>query len=182
MNQDLAEILFTEEQIAKRVEELAKEITAFYEGQGVKEIVVIGILRGSFVFMADLVRKIPLKQVIDFMAISSYGSGTISSGTVRVLRDVAENIAGKHVLIVEDIIDTGITLNSLREILWSKNPESLCLCTFLNKPSRRQIDAHIDFCGYDVPDAFLVGYGLDYDGLYRELPVVAVLAPHVYNK
>lgn len=182
MNQDLMEILFTEEQIAKKVEELATEITEFYQSQGVEEIVAIGILRGSFVFMADLVRKIHLKQVIDFMAISSYGSGTVSSGTVRILKDVAENIAGKHVLLIEDIIDTGITLGSLREILWSKNPKSLRLCTFLNKPARRQVDAHIDFCGYEVPDAFLVGYGLDYDGLYRELPVVAVLAPHVYNK
>ncbi|MEG1501150.1 MAG: hypoxanthine phosphoribosyltransferase [Clostridiales bacterium] len=182
MTDDLAEILFTEEDIKNRVEEMAVEISAYYKNIEAGEVVVIGILRGAVIFMSDLIRKMDIPLILDFMSISSYGKGTQSSGNVRIIKDIVEDISDKHVLIIEDIVDSGLTLDKLKKLLYSKNPKSVQLCTFMSKPSRRQVDVEIDYCGYEIPDEYVVGYGLDYAGLYRELPYVAILAPKVYMK
>lgn len=180
MNKDFAKIVFTEEQIQKRVDELAGEIQAHYTALQAEELVVIGILRGSVIFMSDLIRKLDIPLLIDFMCISSYGRGTKSSGTVQIVKDTTLDLTDKHVLIVEDIVDSGLTYQSLTRVMWSKNPKSVGLCSFLSKPSRRQVEVKIDFCGFEVPDEFLVGYGLDYAHYYRELPFIAVLKPELY--
>lgn len=183
MKEKFSRILISEEEIAKRVAELAEEISRFYKNLAAEEIVVICILRGAVIFMSDLVRQITdIPLVLDFMAISSYGSSTKSNGTVRIIKDASEDLSGRHVLIVEDIIDSGYTLESLKKVLKSKNCKSVHLCTFCNKPSRRKVDVEIDFCGFEVPDEFIVGYGLDYSGLYRELPHVAIIAPSLYGR
>ena len=179
MRKDLAGILVTEEQIATRVKELGEMISKDYEG---KDLVVICVLRGSFIFMADLVREIKIPLSTDFISVSSYGSGTSSSGVVRFLKDLDEIITDRHVLIVEDIIDTGITLKYLMENLQTRKPASIKICTLLSKPERRKVEIDVAYNGFTIPDQFAVGYGLDYSEKYRNLPFVGVLDPNVYEK
>jgi hypoxanthine phosphoribosyltransferase len=178
MMNDIKEILIEKEQLAERVRELGEEISADYAG---KEILMIGVLRGAVIFMADLARAISLPVSLDFMAVSSYGASTSSSGVVRILKDLDEELAGRHVLIVEDIIDSGLTLNYLVENLRSRHPASVKLCTLLNKPSRRKAPVHVDYNGFTIPDYFVVGYGLDYAEKYRNLPFIGVLKPETYG-
>ena len=163
--------------LAKRIKEMGEEISKDYAG---KEIIVIGILKGSVVFVADLVREITLPVSFDFMAVSSYGARTTTTGTVRILKDLDYDIEGKHVLIVEDIIDSGVTLSYLIEHLAGRKPASLKLCTLLSKPERRKVEVAVDYTGFTVPDAFLVGFGLDYAEKYRNLPFIGILKEEVY--
>lgn len=175
---DLQEVLIDEQALQQRVKELGEEITRDYAG---KEILMVGVLRGAVMFMADLCRAIKLPVGIDFMAISSYGQSTTSSGIVKVIKDLDEELKGKHVLVVEDIIDSGLTLKYLLENLKSRQPASLKVCALLNKPERRKVDVHFDYIGFSVPDAFLVGYGLDYAEKYRNLPCIGILKPEIYE-
>ena len=170
--EQVGKILIDEETIMKRVAEMGAEITKDYQG---KELVVIGILRGGVIFMSDLVKQIKLPLFMDFMAVSSYGMSTKSSGVVRILKDLNEDIEGKDVLIVEDIVDTGLTLHYLVDYIKSRKPKSVKVCCFLDKPSRRKIDVEVDYVGFQIPDKFVVGYGLDYAQKYRNLPYVSVL-------
>ncbi len=178
MLNDVERVLLSEEQLAARISEMGAEITADYQG---KEILMIGVLRGAVIFMADLARAIKVPVAIDFMAVSSYGVGTNSSGVVRILKDLDEDVVGKHILVVEDIIDSGLTLNYLVENLKSRKPASIQICTLLNKPDRRKVDVKIAYNGFTVPDFFVVGYGLDYAEKYRNLPFIGVLKPEVYS-
>lgn len=178
---ELEKIILPQQIIKERVQELAGQITEYYRMRKVADPVVIGILRGAIVFMSDLIRQMPLKLTIDVMAISSYGNSTSSSGAVHILKDISEAIDGKHVLVVEDIVDTGLTLRSLLDILWARKPLSLTVCSLLNKPSRRQVVVGVDFCGFDIADEFVVGYGLDYAGNYRHLPYIGVLKQEIYT-
>jgi hypoxanthine phosphoribosyltransferase len=176
---DIGEILLTEEQIAAKVAELGTRIGADY---GDRRITLVSVLKGSLPFMADLMRAIPSPLRIDLMEVSSYGgSSTESSGLVRILKDLSATIAGEDVLIVEDIIDTGLTLNYLVRYLRGKNPASLRICTLLDKPARRLVDIPVDYIGFTIPDQFVVGYGLDYGEYYRNLRFVGVLKPEVYT-
>ena len=177
MLNDVESVLLSAEELAKRVAEIGAEITADYAG---KEILMIGVLRGAVLFMADLARAIKVPVAIDFMAVSSYGAGTSSSGVVRILKDLDEDVAGKHILVVEDIIDSGLTLSYLLGNLESRKPASIKLCTLLNKPERRKVKVDIDYNGFDVPDYFVIGYGLDYREKYRNLPFIGILKPEVY--
>lgn len=179
MQNDMEEILFTEEAIAGCVRRLAEEINRDYAG---KEPLVVGILQGSFVFMADLVRQIKLPIRVEFMSVSSYGAGTESSGTLNVRLDLAEDIAGRDVILVEDILDSGNTLSRLLPALQARGPASIKLCVLLDKPDRRVTQVPVDYLGYSIPDAFVVGYGLDYDQKYRNLPYIGILKPAVYTK
>jgi hypoxanthine phosphoribosyltransferase len=177
---DIGEILLTEEQIAAKVAELGARIGADY---GDRRITLVSVLKGSLPFMADLMRAIPSPLRIDLMEVSSYGgTSTESSGLVRILKDLSATIAGEDVLIVEDIIDTGLTLNYLIRYLRGKNPASLRICTLLDKPARRLVDIPVDYIGFTIPDQFVVGYGLDYGELYRNLRYVGVLKPEVYTE
>ena len=171
--QGLKTILFSHEEIAEIVTRLGKEITEHYQGSD-KELIVVGLLRGSFVFMADLVREIKLPMVTDFMTISSYGDATESSGDVKVVMDLDESIRDRDVLLVEDIIDTGNTFSKVVRMLQSRNPATLKICTLLNKPSRRKVEVDIDFCGVDIPDEFVCGYGLDYAQKFRNVPYIGI--------
>jgi hypoxanthine phosphoribosyltransferase len=175
-NHEITKILVTEEEVKKTVERLGAEITSHY-GQLERELIVIGLLRGSFIFMADLVRQINIPLVVDFMTLSSYGDGTISSGDVKVVMDLDSSIEDRDVLLVEDIVDTGRTFSKVVRMMQNRNPRSLKICTFLNKPEARVADIEIDFCGVDIPNEFAVGYGLDYAQGYRHLPYVGVLNP-----
>lgn len=179
MVNDIEKVLLSEDAIRRRILELGEQITADYAG---KEILMIGVLRGAVVFMADLARAVNVPVSIDFMAVSSYGSGTQSSGVVRIIKDLDEDITGQEVLVVEDIVDTGLTLTYLFENLKSRNPASIRLCTLLNKPDRRKIAVEIDYNGFTIPDQFVVGYGLDYGERYRNLPFIGILKPAVYTK
>lgn len=179
MNDDLKEVLLTEEQIHEIVEGLGKKITEDYRG---KNLVLVSVLKGSVVFMADLMRAIDLPCSIDFMVVSSYGAGTESSGVVKIIKDLDADLRGVDLLIVEDILDTGRTLSSLIKILKMRNPNSVKICTFLDKPERRLADISADYVGACVPDEFVVGYGLDYDEIYRNIPYLGVLKPEVYSK
>ena len=172
------ELLLTKERIAARVKELGRQITADYQG---KDLVTICILKGAVVFFVDLVREINLPMSMDFMAISSYGSATKSSGVVRILKDLDHSITGKDVLVIEDIVDSGITLSFLRDNLKSRGAASLRIATLLDKPEQRKVPLHVDYCGFIIPDAFVVGYGLDYDERYRNLPDIGILDPSVYS-
>lgn len=178
MEQDMQQILFTQAQVAGRIREMAREITRDYAG---KAPLVVGILRGSFIFMADLVRQVELPLHLDFMSASSYGAGTVSSGQVDIRLDLQEDIAGRDVLLVEDILDTGNTLSKLVAELQARGPASLKLCVLLDKPDRRTKPIQADYVGFTIPDAFVVGYGLDYDEKYRNLPYVGILKPSVYG-
>ncbi|HET8784215.1 MAG TPA: hypoxanthine phosphoribosyltransferase [Candidatus Limnocylindrales bacterium] len=176
---DVAEVLLTEEQIARRVAELGAAITADYQGG---PLTLVSVLKGSLPFMADLMRAIDLPLRIDLMEVSSYGGSTTeSSGLVRILKDLSASIADEDVLIVEDIIDTGLTLNYLIRYLRGKNPKSLRICTLLDKPARRLVEIPVDYIGFEIPDQFVIGYGLDYGEVYRNLRFVGVLKPEVYG-
>ena len=175
---DLVEILFTEEQIQDRLAELAAEVEKDYAGQ---DLLLVGVLRGAVMVMADLARHFGRHVEMDWMAVSSYGSGTKSSGVVRILKDLDTDISGRHVLIVEDIIDTGLTLSWLVSNLTSRRPASVEICTLLRKPEALQMSVEVKYVGYDIPNEFVVGYGLDYDGRYRNLTSVGTLSPHVYS-
>ena len=163
------DVMISEEEIAKKVEELAKQIEKDYEGE---QLLVVGILKGASVFVSDLIRKINLDVNIDFMSVSSYGNGTESSGTVRILKDLDVDIAGKNVLIVEDIIDSGLTLSNLVKEFVIRNPKSLKLCTLLDKPERRTSNIPVDYVGFVIEDKFIVGYGIDWAEKYRNLPYI----------
>lgn len=175
-DQKITKILVSEEEVRERVVRLGLDITAYYQGIE-KELMVVGLLRGSFIFMADLVRHIKIPLIIDFMTVSSYGDGTTSSGDVKVVMDLDSSIEGRDVLLVEDIVDTGRTFSKVIRMMRNRNPRSLKTCTFLNKPGARLVDIQIDFCGVDIPNEFAVGYGLDYAQGYRNLPYVGVLKP-----
>jgi hypoxanthine phosphoribosyltransferase len=176
---DIGEVLLTEEQIAARVAELGRKISADYAG---KSLTLVSVLKGSLPFMADLMRQISLPLRIDLMEVSSYGgTATESSGLVRIIKDLSASISGEDVLLVEDIIDTGLTLNYLVRYLRGKNPSSLKICTLLDKPARRLVEIPVDYQGFEIPDQFVVGYGLDYSERYRNLRFVGVLRPEVYS-
>ncbi len=168
----LTGVMFSQEEIEAKVIELAKQIEKDYKGQ---DLLLVGILKGASVFVADLMRKIDLNVNIDFMSVSSYGSGTVSSGTVKILKDLDVDIKDKNVLIVEDIIDSGITLRNLYDTLMTREPKSLKLCTLLNKPARKKVDVDVDYVGFVIEDKFIVGYGIDYDEKYRNLPYIAIV-------
>jgi hypoxanthine phosphoribosyltransferase len=175
---DVQEVLLTEDQIQARVSELGAQLNADYAGL---EPVLISVLKGSIVFLADLVRGMELPLSIDIMEVSSYGAATETSGQVRILKDLSNPIEGRHVIVVEDIIDTGLTLNYLLRYLREKGPASLRICCLLDKPARRLTEIPIDYVGFTIPDRFVVGYGLDYGERYRNLPYVGVLRPSVYG-
>ena len=177
MDKGIERTLVTQSEVEAVVQRLGREITAYYEEQEELDLIVIGLLRGSFVFMADLVRQIKLPLVVDFMTVSSYGDGTVSTGDVKVVMDLDESIENKDILMVEDIIDTGNTFNKVLGLIRHRKPRSLRICTFLSKPSRRRVDVPIDFCGLEIPDEFVCGYGLDFSQRYRNLPYVGVLSP-----
>ena len=178
MNNDIAKVLISEEQLQAKVAELGAQISRDYEG---KDLLLVSILKGSVVFMADLMRAITEPCSIDFMVVSSYGgANTTSTGLVKIVKDLDQDLSGKDVLIVEDILDTGVTLSNLVPMLKMRNPNSVKICTILDKPSRRKADIQPDYEGFQVPDEFVVGYGLDYDEKYRNLPYVGVLKPEIY--
>ncbi len=178
MEQDILKVLISEQELKAKVAELGKRISEDYRG---KNLLMISILKGSVVFMADLMRAIDIHARIDFMSVSSYGAGTKTSGVVKIVKDLDIPLAGYDLLIVEDILDSGLTLAYISELLHSRNPKSIRICTLLDKPERRKADVHADYFGFEVPDEFVVGYGLDYDEKYRNLPYVGVLKPEVYN-
>ena len=178
MLNDIQEVLYSEETIAAMVKRVGAEISRDYAD---KNLLLVSVLKGSVVFMADLMRAIEVPARIDFMSVSSYGSGTKTSGVVKIIKDLDINLKGYDIVIVEDILDTGITLSKLVPVLKMRNPESVKICTILSKPSRRKADIEPDYCGFEVPDEFVVGYGLDYDEKYRNLPYVGVLKPEVYS-
>lgn len=179
MNYSEVEVLISAEELETRVQELGRQISQDFAGE---KIIAVGILKGAFIFMADLVRNINLPVEIEFMAVSSYGKSAASSGEVRILKDLDCSIEGKNIIIIEDIIDTGLTLKYIREILLKRQPRNLKMCCMLDKPSRRQAEIDIDYIGYSIPDHFVVGYGLDYSGRYRSLPYIGVLHPSVYKQ
>lgn len=172
-------VLFPEQEVREQIRKIGRLVTEDYQGQ---ELLVVGILKGAFIFMADLIREINLSVRIDFMEVSSYGKSTVSSGEVRILKDLGEAVEGKNVLVVEDIIDTGLTLSYICEVLAARNPSSLKLCCLLDKPSRRQVKTiQPDYVGFTIDDHFVVGWGLDYAQQYRNLPVIGILDQSVYT-
>ena len=177
MKDDIEKIYFSKEDLANKVAELGRKISEDYAGQ---EIFAVGILKGAVVFFSDLVRAIDVPVQLDFMIASSYGASTESSGTVKILKDLDYDIEGKHVIIIEDIIDSGLTMNYLMKYFRERKPASVKLCALLSKPSRRKADVQIDYCGAEVPDEFLVGYGLDYAEKYRNLPCIGILKREIY--
>ncbi len=179
MNQDIEKILFTEQQISEICDEMAERINSDYKG---KKVVAVCVLKGSIMFFSDLFRRLTVDCSLDFMAASSYGSGTISGGTVKITKDITSDIAGKDVIIVEDILDTGNTLSYIKKYLESYSPASVRICTLLDKPERRTVEVKADYTGKVVGDQFIVGYGLDYDEKYRNLPYIGVLKPEIYIK
>ncbi|MDR1620733.1 MAG: hypoxanthine phosphoribosyltransferase [Clostridiales bacterium] len=179
MHDDIAEVLLGEEAIQARVKVLGEEISKAYTG---RDLVIICILKGAVMFFADLARNIATPCEMDFMGISSYGGQMKTSGIVRISKDLDRSIFNKDVLIIEDIMDSGLTLNHLKQLLQSRNPRSLRIACLLDKPERRECDITPDYCGFIIPDRFVVGYGLDYDGQYRNLPYVGVLKPDVYEE
>jgi len=178
MNSDILKILINQNEIKEKVKELGEKITNDYKD---KNLMVVGILKGCVVFLSDLIREINLPLTMDFMVVSSYGSSTKSSGVVRIVKDLEKDIAGKDILIVEDIVDTGLTLNYLVDYLKSRNASSVKICTLLEKPDRRKAEVDLEYVGFHIPDEFVVGYGLDYAETYRNLPFVCILKPEVYS-
>ncbi len=178
MEKDIQEVLYSEAQIQKMVDRVGAEITRDYAG---KNLLLVSVLKGSVAFMADLMRAIRIPARIDFMAVSSYGSGTKTSGVVKIIKDLDINLAGYDIVIVEDILDSGKTLRYLIDLLRSRNPASVEICTLFDKPERREVDVYAKYKGCEIPDAFIVGYGLDYDEKYRNLPYVGILKPEVYG-
>lgn len=179
MIKDIKKVLLTEEQILDRVKELGKDVSKDYQG---KNLLVVGILKGSVIFASELIKNVTIPCEIDFMAVSSYGSSTETSGVVRILKDLDHGIEGKDIIIVEDIIDSGVTLDYLLKYLKARKASSIEIVTLLTKPSRRKVDIDVKYCGFEVPDEFLVGYGLDYAEKYRNLPYVGILKEEVYKK
>lgn len=179
MRNDIESVLFSEERLAEIVQTMGKRISEDYKD---KNLLMVSVLKGSVVFMADLMRAITIPCSIDFMSVSSYGSGTKTSGVVKITKDLDINLAGYDVLVVEDILDSGLTLSYILELLQSRGPKSIRLCTLFDKPDRRTANIKADYAGTVVPDEFIVGYGLDYDEKYRNLPFVGILKPDVYSK
>lgn len=179
MNQDIEKILVTEDELRAIARKLGEQITKDYAG---KKLLVVGVLKGSIYFLTDLSRYIDLPCQLDFIQASSYGAGTESSGTITITKDIAQDLSGFDVLLVEDILDTGKTLKHICDMLSKRNPESIAVVTLLDKPARRVADICADYVGVDVPNEFVVGYGLDYDQYYRNLPYIGVLKKEVYNK
>lgn len=177
-SKDIAKVLITKEQLQKRAEELGRQISEDYKGE---EVTLVCILRGASVFFADLLRNITIPCEIDFIAVSSYGSGTTSSGEVKLVKDLSSTIEGENVIIVEDIMDTGVTLSYLKRLLLARKPKSIKICACIDKPERRKADIESDYIGFAVPNEFIVGYGLDYNEKYRNLPDICVLAPEIYE-
>jgi hypoxanthine phosphoribosyltransferase len=175
---DVEEVLLGSEQVQARVAELGAQLAADYAG---RDPVLVSVLKGSIIFLADLVRAMPIPLSIDLMEVSSYGASTESSGQVRILKDLSTSIAGREVIVVEDIIDTGLTLNYLLRYLHDKGPASIRICCLLDKPARRLAEIEIDYRGFTIPDRFVIGYGLDYGERYRNLPYIGVLRPSVYG-
>ena len=179
MKEDIKEILFSEEVLTKRIKELADEVSEDYKG---KDLLVVGILKGSVIFAAELIKNISTPCEIDFMAVSSYGNSTETSGIVRILKDLDNSIEGKDILIVEDIVDTGVTLAYLLKYLKARKANSIEIVALLNKPARRTSDLDVKYIGFEVPDGFIVGYGIDYAEKYRNLPFIGILKPEIYEK
>lgn len=178
IEQDVDKVLISQEELARRVAELGEQITKDYEGE---PLILVGILKGANIFMADLARAIKGKIQMEFMVVSSYGSGTESSGKINIIKDINRDIEGKNILLVEDIIDTGMTLKYLQEYLKDRKARSVKICTLLDKPERRQANVHVDYIGYEVPNEFIIGYGIDYAEYYRNLPYIASLKREVYE-
>ncbi|GKI15626.1 hypoxanthine phosphoribosyltransferase [Oscillospiraceae bacterium] len=176
---DILKVLLSEEQLKAKCAEMGARITRDYQG---KNLLLVTVLKGAVVYLADLMRCIDLPCAIDFMVVSSYGSGVKTSGVVKIVKDLDQDLSGRDILIVEDILDSGMTLSYLKGLLQSRRPASIRIATLLDKPSRRKVDLQADYVGYEVPDEFVVGYGLDYDEQYRNLPYVGVLKPEVYTK
>ncbi len=179
MKDNIGRILVSEQALREKIEELGKRITEDYQG---KDLLLVSILKGSCVFMSDLIRHIDLPLSIDFMYVSSYGSGTQTTGSAKIIKDMDVDISGKDVLLVEDILDSGVTLSHVIDLMKQRHPASLKLCALLNKPDRRKIPVQLDYEGFEIPDEFVVGYGLDYDERYRNLPFVGILKREVYMK
>ena len=178
MKEDVLRVLLSEDEIREKVRELGGKITADYKNSN---LMLVTVLKGAVVFLADLMRQIDVPAEIDFMVVSSYGSGVKSSGVVKIVKDLDVPLAGKDILIVEDILDSGLTLSYIKELLESRGPRSILIATLLDKPSRRKVDLQADYIGFSVPDEFVIGYGLDYDEKYRNLPYIGILKPEVYS-
>ena len=179
LEQDVDQVLITEQQLDERIKEMGHQIAEDYQGE---PLTIVGILKGAVIFFADLARAIDLPLQMDFMSVSSYGSGTTSSGVVKIIKDLDADVTGRHILLVEDIIDTCITLAYLKEYLSNRGARSVKICTLLDKPTRREKAVHVDYIGFTMPDEFLIGYGVDYAENYRNLPYVASLKRSVYEK
>ncbi len=179
MKNDIKEVLFTEEQLKQKVAELGAQIMADYQG---KNPLIVSVLKGSYVFMADLTRRIDVPCQVDFMVVSSYGAGTKTSGEVQIIKDLENSIDGRDLIIVEDILDSGVTLSYLMKVLTARGANSIRLCTLLSKPERRKVDVPVDYLGFEIPDEFVVGYGLDFAEKYRNLPYIGILKPSVYSE
>ena len=178
MKEDVLRVLLSEDEIREKVRELGGKITADYKNSN---LMLVTVLKGAVVFLADLMRQIDVPAEIDFMVVSSYGSGVKSSGVVKIVKDLDVPLAGKDILIVEDILDSGLTLSYIKELLESRGPRSIRIATLLDKPSRRKVDLQADYIGFSVPDEFVIGYGLDHDEKYRNLPYIGILKPEVYS-
>ncbi len=178
MMQDIEEVLVSRDEIREMVKKVGKRISEDYAG---KDLVLVGVLKGGFVFLADLMREITIPVDMDLIAVSSYGASTRSSGVVRIIKDMDLDLTGKHVLIVEDLVDTGLTLKHLKELFYTRGPKSVRICTAFDKPSRRKVEIEVEYKGIEVPDKFIVGYGLDYAGKYRNLPDVCTLKKEIYS-
>ena len=178
MTKDFERVLIEKDVLEEKVKELAGIINKDYKG---KDLIVITILKGGVMFAVDLLKHITIPVEIDFMAVSSYGASSKSSGVVKIVKDLNASIENKHVLILEDIVDSGLTLSYLKDLLISRNPESVKICTILSKPARRKIDIYVDYIGFEIPDEYVVGYGLDYNEKYRNLPYIAVLKREIYS-
>ena len=179
MKNDMLKTLITKEELETTVARLGREITRDYQG---KTPMMVAVLKGAFIFMADLVRQVDIPCTLDFMCVSSYGKGMSTSGQVKIIKDLDTTIEGKDVIIVEDILDSGVTLSYLMDLLRARKPASIRLCTLFDKPARHKVDIHIDYKGMEVPNEFIVGYGLDYAEVYRNYPEIAVLKPQVYTE
>ena len=178
MREDVLRVLLSEEEIHAKVKEMGKKITEDYKNSN---LMLVTVLKGAVVFLADIMREIDVPAEIDFMVVSSYGSGVKSSGVVKIVKDLDVPLEGKDILIVEDILDSGLTLSYIKELLASRGPRSIKIATLLDKPSRRKVDFQADYVGFSVPDEFVIGYGLDYDEKYRNLPYIGILKPEVYS-
>jgi hypoxanthine phosphoribosyltransferase len=181
LSEDIDHILVTEEQLREKIADMGRQLSGAYADSG-RDLVLVGVLKGAIMFIVDLARAISLPVKMDFMAVASYGASTKTSGIVRILKDLDSSIEGKDVLIVEDIIDSGLTLNYILETLQTRNPTSVRVCALLSKPARRRVDVPIDYLCFEIPDEFVVGYGLDFNQIYRNLPFVGVLKEHLYTE